>query len=377
MAKPELSFLNPLRPSEEEEARVRAIGARDEDHAPVPQGSFTEVPGFIPADSRRNSPPSDFNPVLLTQLRDDLTRSRLREAFWISLVGHLVAAILLVLSPKWMPVFYTPQLRTAEQMIHDKEYTYLEMPSDRQRPSTKAPDTKFMSDRNRIAKTKVPSPDRKVLDSLRRPGPPGETAPPASQPGPGPDATSTARGQQQQQADNSSRFTAPPEPKPDLRALAGALSPGTSIAQAARNSPRTGFTTGGGGGGFGRSLNNGGKVGDGIDVLSDTMGVNFGPYLSRVLAVVRLNWYSLIPEEARPPLLKKGRVAIEFVILPDGKVGGMRLAGQSGDIALDRAAWGGISASNPFSPLPSEFHGPYLALRFHFYYNPDPRDYLD
>ncbi len=48
----------------------------------------------------------------------------------------------------------------------------------------------------------------------------------------------------------------------------------------------------------------------------------------------------------------------------------MRLVGQSGDIALDRAAWGGITASNPFPPLPSEFHGNYLALRFHFFYNP-------
>ena len=69
-------------------------------------------------------------------------------------------------------------------------------------------------------------------------------------------------------------------------------------------------------------------------------------------------------------MLKKGKVQIEFVILPDGKVAGMRLIGESGDVALDRAAWGGITASNPFSPLPSEFHGPYLALRFHFYYNP-------
>ena len=38
---------------------------------------------------------------------------------------------------------------------------------------------------------------------------------------------------------------------------------------------------------------------------------------------------------------------------------------------LDRAAWGGITASNPFPPLPSNFGGPYLALRFRFYYNPE------
>jgi outer membrane biosynthesis protein TonB len=48
----------------------------------------------------------------------------------------------------------------------------------------------------------------------------------------------------------------------------------------------------------------------------------------------------------------------------------MRLSESSGDVALDRAAWGGITASNPFPPLPDEFGGSYLALRFHFYYNP-------
>jgi TonB family protein len=108
-----------------------------------------------------------------------------------------------------------------------------------------------------------------------------------------------------------------------------------------------------------------------LDVLSDTQGVDFGPYLSKVVAAVRENWYSLIPEVARRPELKAGRVAIEFAILPDGRVASMKLTGQSGDVSLDRAAWGGITASNPFAPLPSEYHGPYLALRFRFYYNPE------
>ena len=110
------------------------------------------------------------------------------------------------------------------------------------------------------------------------------------------------------------------------------------------------------------------------EVLSDTQGVDFGPYLSRVLDAVRRNWYNLIPEEARPPLLKKGKLSIEFVILPNGKVAGMTLRSPSGDVALDRAAWGGITASVPFAPLPNEFHGPYLALRFHFFYNPGKGD---
>jgi hypothetical protein len=52
----------------------------------------------------------------------------------------------------------------------------------------------------------------------------------------------------------------------------------------------------------------------------------------------------------------------------------MKLVSPSGDVSLDRAAWGGITASNPFAPLPNEFHGPYLALRFRFYYNPQKGD---
>ena len=71
---------------------------------------------------------------------------------------------------------------------------------------------------------------------------------------------------------------------------------------------------------------------------------------------------------------KKGKVSIEFVIKKDGTIAGMNLRSPSGDVALDRAAWGGITASVPFAPLPGEYHGPYLALRFHFYYNPAKGD---
>jgi TonB family protein len=72
--------------------------------------------------------------------------------------------------------------------------------------------------------------------------------------------------------------------------------------------------------------------------------------------------------------VKKGKLAIEFAITKDGQVAGMRLVATSGDVALDRAAWGGITDSNPFPALPGEFNGQYLALRFHFYYNPDKSD---
>ncbi len=108
-----------------------------------------------------------------------------------------------------------------------------------------------------------------------------------------------------------------------------------------------------------------------IDILSDPMGVDFGPYLSRVQQKVRDNWYTVIPQVARPPEMKQGAVGIDFVVLKDGSISGMKLTRKSGDVALDRAAWWGITASDPFPPLPSEFRGSYLALRLHFYYNPE------
>ena len=105
-----------------------------------------------------------------------------------------------------------------------------------------------------------------------------------------------------------------------------------------------------------------------VDILSDTQGVDFNAYLQRIQQDVRENWYHLIPESVEH---KQGKLAIEFAIEKDGKVANMRLVASSGDVALDRPAWGSITRSDPFPPLPSEFTGPYLALRFRFLYNPD------
>jgi TonB family protein len=113
-----------------------------------------------------------------------------------------------------------------------------------------------------------------------------------------------------------------------------------------------------------------------VDILSETMGVDLYPYLARVVHDVKQSWFNLIPDSARAPLRKKGKVSIEFAILKDGKVSGMKLAGSSGDIQLDKAAWAGIEAANPFPPLPAEFGGQYVGVRFHFYYNPAPSEVL-
>jgi TonB family protein len=153
------------------------------------------------------------------------------------------------------------------------------------------------------------------------------------------------------------------------------MTPGSLIAQAAQATTANRGAYGGDGGDYGLGMGRKPTATMGnVEILSDTMGVDFGPYLQRVLHDIKMNWYNQIPEEARAPILKKGKLSIEFAILKNGNVAGMQLDQSSGDVALDRGAWGGITLSNPFPPLPEEFKGQYLSLRIIFFYNPDKAD---
>jgi TonB family protein len=113
-----------------------------------------------------------------------------------------------------------------------------------------------------------------------------------------------------------------------------------------------------------------GKLGSSLELVSDPMGVDFRPYLTRVLAAVRRNWYAVIPESAR--LGRTGKVVIQFAISKDGSVPKLVIAEPSGADPLDRAAVAGISASNPFPPLPPEFRGSQIRLQLAFDYKTRP-----
>jgi TonB family protein len=319
-----------------------------------------------------------YMPVLLGQLQDDLSRSRLREAFWISVVAHLLIIMAMAFGPKYWP-HRVIAVKSAADLLRERQATFLELPPDEQQV-TQRPNSKFLSDKDRIASSRTPRIDRKTLEELRNARRPGPPQPPGAPSQPAAPAIAQATPQQQQPGPSGPPRQTPPEtaelrtpPVDPKQAFGGAMSPGSAIEQAARAAAGSrGY--GGAGGDYGNSFPTGGGIKSNMDILSDTMGVDFGPYLARVLHDVRQNWYQLIPEIARAPLMKKGRVAIEFAIMKDGSVAGMRLIGPSGDVSLDRAAWGGITGSNPFPPLPNEFHGQYLALRFRFFYNPDKHD---
>ncbi len=110
-----------------------------------------------------------------------------------------------------------------------------------------------------------------------------------------------------------------------------------------------------------------GKMGSSLELLSDPQGADFRPYLLRVLTSVRRNWFAVIPESAR--LGRTGKVVVQFAISKDGKVPKLIIASPSGADPLDRAAVAGISASNPFPPLPDDFKGGEIRLQLVFVYN--------
>jgi outer membrane biosynthesis protein TonB len=112
-----------------------------------------------------------------------------------------------------------------------------------------------------------------------------------------------------------------------------------------------------------------------MELLTPTQGVDFNEYLRRVYIIVKRNWFSVMPESVR--LGDKGVVALQFRIMkngvvPDGEP--VRLS-TSGKEPLDRAAVSSIRASSPFEPLPPAFNGPYIELRFTYYYNLSPPGY--
>ena len=150
------------------------------------------------------------------------------------------------------------------------------------------------------------------------------------------------------------------------------MTPGQAIQQSMRAAAKGGYHADSGSGGGGDSDLEFNNLPPNFStetptILSDTRGVDFGPYLARIVYIVRRNWISVIPESAR--LGEKGRVGIVFEILKDGSVPQLRLVASSGSDPLDRAAVTSIHASIPFPPLPQEFTGNHLVLQFIFLYN--------
>jgi TonB family protein len=343
----------------------------------TPPPTPPETPRFRRANRYEDLQTHDLLSVI-EELEGDRNWASLREKVWIALIIHMVIFWFLFYGPRYI---FKIRVKDPSLVLRDreKEMTYLDLPPDalkKIKPKT-AP---VVSDKDRVQQSRHPVLDNKTLQQLeavRRAGPPV----PAPQPAPAPPLPKlpeppTPQVAQQPQPpaqplpnNQQSRLEAPtPAPKtPNFNT--GHATVGQELQQLARNARGSGQY--GGDMGQGAPSQHGG-INGGVDILSDTLGVDFGPYLQRVIYDTERAWYPIIPEAAQPPLNKQGRVLIRFKILPDGSVKEMTLEGPSGDVSLDRAAWGGITGASPYPSLPKNFKGPYLELRFYFLYNIPP-----
>lgn len=318
---------------------------------------------------------------LLLELEQEAARWRRRTMFLLSVILHALLITLLMVSPDL--------LRRGAQMMGvriepqpERERTFLWLPPEvLRRMQEPPPDTDILSDQDRRAQGRSPiinpfgnrmpfSEGNTPLPEIAGGAPP--LPPPGTAPAPPPGGSDVPPPPDENKLQSKLHLmdVPPAGSGRDPRLRLPLSTPGEAIQQSLEAAARGRAT--GPGAGDGESLSQFRNFDpnfstEGPVILSDTRGVDFGPYLARVVWNVRRNWYAVIPVTAR--LGTKGRVAIVFEILKDGSVPELRLVASSGSDPLDRAAVAAIRASNPFPPLPEEFTGNHLVLQFIFLYN--------
>jgi outer membrane biosynthesis protein TonB len=348
----------------------------------VPQGA---APPEIIAPSENILPAEIVDPdIFLTGEVNLLTRERTEERAKSDLarnISSVVFHILLILAIIVEPKVFPPRQKTqADLDLARRQMTLLLPPgafeTPRPTPRREPPPPPVKVDPRIL---------RKVAPPVPQPAPPAPKEPerivkelpsapvPKSNPVPTPDTTAPKTDTPKPPL----KLETPDEqPKPNSLLLPK-NSPGRSLQDSIReaakmNAPRP---IGGDGqiptraapGGGGR-----GTAAAGIEMLTPTEGVDFNDYLARVYQSVKRNWFAVMP--ASVELGDKGVVSLQFRIMKDGGVPDgepVKVFG-SGKEPLDRAAISSIRASNPFEPLPPAFSGPYIELRFTYYYNLQP-----
>jgi TonB family protein len=304
---------------------------------------------------------------LLDTIEDERARGRFRESIYISLIVWLAIAWVLFYGPKYL--WHSPQLITPADALHQQEVVQLNAPILPHHAVAPAPKI----DRGTIAKVKEMSPRPAAAPPAPAPAAtpaPTETTPPPAltQPSP-PVASPTLPLPSAPRPVSRSAEPEAPTPQPSTRPnFNTGRTASDDMQQAMHGSQSAGDDRSVGISGNTRGTQAG--VG-GPEILSDTQGVNFQPYLQRILRLIYQQWIPLLPEEARPPLNKRGTTQVRFTINPDGTIAAMHLDGSSHDDALNRAAWGSITGVGQFPPLPKQFHGPNLELRIHYLVNVD------
>jgi TonB family protein len=303
-----------------------------------------------------------------------------RDGVFLSIIAHLVAALLLVTAPRWVPpdLFNVPVSATAAPPAvpeNERPRFVFVRPLDDELAG-RAPERAELSDEDRAARApeRAPEPSNPLplsrgntnerveqSDEERMRGQEG----PAPDPSVGQQARAEPAIERPPDENQPLPDTAPGLPMPQARPpqAGGGAAAGGSLGEALRNLgsyiERNQFNNPQGGAGqFGPAIQ------------FDTKGVDFGRWIARFKIQVERNWWPLIPQLA---MSLSGRVVLTFNVHKNGTITDLAVAAPSPVDGFNHAAYGALSSSNPTQPLPPEYPADKAFFTVTFFYNEEPR----
>ena len=360
----------PLTPPQTDPEQARPTGEESSPEAPVTfvphdgNGAVSAQPVKIQT-GRYGEMEAHELVHLLDSMEDERARGRFRESIYISAIFYLAVAWFLFYGPRVL--WHAPKVKLASDVLRERRTMLIDPgaiphpPAPRVVPPPRIDAKTLEKLREEAPKTppapKTPAPEP-AKPSTASPAPAAATPPPppvnnmpnapAPQPAPAhtaPPVVAEAPAPQPSARPNFNTGSA----SDNMRALSRAVPPGNGLSGGMVSSP----IPGGGGG----------SIGSGVEILSDTQGVDFSSWLRAFKRGTYAAWLPLLPEEIRPPLSKEGKTWILLTVLPDGSIGDIKLEASTHDDALNRAAWGSLTSQGKLPALPRDFHGSNLVLR--------------
>jgi len=104
----------------------------------------------------------------------------------------------------------------------------------------------------------------------------------------------------------------------------------------------------------------------GIGFGDAAFGERYGTYVNTITRIISGNWLKSMVDSRVP---RAPRVYLTFTISRTGKISSLEVQQSSGIPTLDRSAQRAVLASDPLPPLPSDYRGSDVNVRFYFEYS--------